>query len=152
LRFYRLLSELAADRVVLLSTHIVEDVAVLCPRFAVIRSGRLVANTTPSAARRAIDGMIYEGTISGEHYEQLVADPGRCVTQAYLVEGRCNRVRVYEPEGSPPAGFAPVASTLEDAYLVSIKTGGLPSGGEWLTDWSGNGSALPHAQDERGGA
>jgi ABC-2 type transport system ATP-binding protein len=152
LRFYRLLSELAADRVVLLSTHIVEDVAVLCPRFAVIRSGRLVANTTPREARRAIDGMIYEGTTTGEHYEQLIADPARCVTQAYLVEGRWNRVRVYEPEGSPPAGFAPVASTLEDAYLVSIKTGGLPSNGELLTDWSGNGPALPHAEDERGGA
>ena len=52
LRFYRLLSELAADRIVLLSTHIVEDVAVLCPRFAVIRHGRLVANTTPGGARR----------------------------------------------------------------------------------------------------
>ena len=39
LRFYRLLSELALDRVVLLSTHIVEDVAQLCPRFAIIRQG-----------------------------------------------------------------------------------------------------------------
>src|SRR6516164_7405582 len=47
MRFYRLLSELAADRTVLLSTHIVEDVAVLCPRFAVIRGGRLLAVTTP---------------------------------------------------------------------------------------------------------
>src|SRR5206468_10370598 len=43
LRFYRLLSELAVDRIVVLSTHIVEDVAVLCPRFAVIRDGRLLA-------------------------------------------------------------------------------------------------------------
>ena len=66
LRFYRLLSELAADRIVLLSTHIVEDVAVLCPRFAVIRGGRLIANTTPSEARKAIEGTIYEGTISAE--------------------------------------------------------------------------------------
>ena len=39
LRFYHLLAELAEDRIVLLSTHIVEDVAVLCPRFAVIRAG-----------------------------------------------------------------------------------------------------------------
>ena len=51
LRFYRLLSELAADRTVILSTHIVEDVAVLCPRFAVIRGGRLLAVTTPAEAR-----------------------------------------------------------------------------------------------------
>ena len=68
LRFYRLLSELAADRIVLLSTHIVEDVAVLCPRFAVIRHGRLIAYTTPSEAREAIEGTIYEGTISAEQY------------------------------------------------------------------------------------
>ena len=125
LRFYRLLSELAADRIVLLSTHIVEDVAVLCPRFAVIRSGRLVANTTPSEAREAIEGTIYEGSIPAESYEELEADPAQCVTQAYLVEGR-NRVRVYEPKGTPPGGFAPVAPTLEDAYLVSIRTGSLP--------------------------
>src|SRR4029079_1853007 len=45
LRFYHLLAELAQDRTVILSTHIVEDVAVLCPRFAVIRSGRLIART-----------------------------------------------------------------------------------------------------------
>ncbi len=61
LRFYRLLSELAESRIVLLSTHIVEDVAVLCPRFAVIRQGRLIANTTPGMARRAIAGMIHRG-------------------------------------------------------------------------------------------
>jgi ABC-2 type transport system ATP-binding protein len=68
LRFYRLLSELAADRIVLLSTHIVEDVAVLCSRFAIIRSGRLIANTTPRRAREAIEGTIYEGSISADNY------------------------------------------------------------------------------------
>ena len=104
LRFYRLLSELAEDRIVLLSTHIVEDVAVLCPRFAVIRQGRLIACTTPGEARKAIEGTIYEGRVPAEMYERLLADPGRRVTQAYLVEGR-NRVRVYQPEGDPPPGF-----------------------------------------------
>jgi ABC-2 type transport system ATP-binding protein len=125
LRFYRLLSELAESRIVLLSTHIVEDVAVLCSRFAVIRQGRLVANTTPGAARRAIEGMIYEGTVAGSSFDRLLAEPDRHVTQAYLVEGH-NRVRVYQAEGDPPSGFAPVAPTLEDAYLVLIKTGVLP--------------------------
>ena len=52
LRIYRLLAELAEDRIVLLSTHIVEDVAVLCTRFAIIRQGRLVTCTTPAEARR----------------------------------------------------------------------------------------------------
>jgi ABC-2 type transport system ATP-binding protein len=126
LRFYRLLSELAEDRIVVLSTHIVEDVAVLCPRFAVIRQGRLIASTTPAEARRAIEGTIYEGTVAAELYERLLADPGLHITQAYLVEGR-NRVRVYQPDGDPPPGFAPVAPTLEDAYLVLMKMGGFPA-------------------------
>lgn len=124
-RFYRLLSELAEQRIVLLSTHIVEDVAQLCPRFAIIRQGRLVADTTPEQALQAIEGSIFEASITAASYQQLVADPKRCVTQAYLVGGS-NRVRVYQPDGEPPAGFTPVDATLEDAYLVVIKIGGLP--------------------------
>jgi ABC-2 type transport system ATP-binding protein len=155
LRFYRLLSELAADRIVLLSTHIVEDVAVLCPRFAVIRSGRLIAYTTPVEARKAIDGTIHEGTISADSYYGLLADPERCVTQAYLVEGR-NRVRVYQPEGEPPEGFVDVAPTLEDAYLVAIKTGRLDGLDRGVTSWPGaaavahNGAEPRSAIAERG--
>jgi ABC-2 type transport system ATP-binding protein len=128
LRFYRLLSELAEERIVLLSTHIVEDVAVLCPRFVVVRHGRLVANTTPRQARRSIEGTIFEGTVEAGSYDQLLADPDRCVTQAYLVEGR-NRVRIYEPEGEAPPGFAPVIPSLEDAYLLLIKGRSLRSSG-----------------------
>lgn len=118
LRFYRLLSELAADRTVILSTHIVEDVAVLCPQFAVIRAGRLLAVTTPAEARDSLAGTIFEGTVEPDAYEALRRD--RCVTQAYLVEGR-NRTRVYETDGSPPPGFVPVVPTLEDAYLVLMR-------------------------------
>jgi ABC-type multidrug transport system ATPase subunit len=123
IRFYRLLSELAQDRIVVLSTHIVEDVAVLCPQFAVIREGRLIALTTPSEAREAIAGRIFEGTVSAEELPALGAE--NMVTQALLVEGR-NRARIYEPLGAPPAGFAPVKPTLEDAYLVLMRLGVLP--------------------------
>src|SRR5882672_9235018 len=63
LRFYHLLAELARDRIVLLSTHIVEDVSVLCPRFVLIRAGRLVAETTPAEARGALEGTIYESSV-----------------------------------------------------------------------------------------
>jgi ABC-type multidrug transport system ATPase subunit len=159
LRFYRLLSELAKDKVVLLSTHIVEDVAVLCPRFAIIRDGRLIANTTPGEARKAIEGTIHEGTISAEYYDKLLADPQRerSITQAYLVEGR-NRVRVYQPEGGSPDGFTPVPPTLEDAYLVAIKTGRLNGLDVSIAPWSaaaavstnGNGPDFKPARVEGG--
>ncbi|HEY8021794.1 MAG TPA: ABC transporter ATP-binding protein [Thermoanaerobaculia bacterium] len=118
LRFYRLLAELAEERIVLLSTHIVEDVAVLCPRFAVIRKGKLVAETSPGAARGAIAGKIFEGRVAASELDAL-ARVGQ-VTQAILVEGQ-NRVRIYEPTGVPPAGFEPVPATLEDAYLLLMQ-------------------------------
>ena len=124
LRFYHLLSELAVDRIVLLSTHIVEDVAVLCPRFAVIRAGRLLAVTSPSEARAAIRGHIFEGMVSVEDLPRLRAE--RTVTQALLVEGR-NRARIYEPTAAPPDGFVSVPVTLEDAYLVLMRLGGFPT-------------------------
>jgi len=117
-RFYRLLAELAADRIVILSTHIVEDVAVLCSRFAVIRAGRLLAVTTPGDARAALAGHVFEGTVAPDALAQLHRE--RTVTQAILVEG-VNRVRVYEADGAPPAGFEPVAATLEDAYFVQMR-------------------------------
>jgi len=125
LRFYRILAELAEDRTVILSTHIVEDVAVLCPRFAVIREGRVIARTTPSSARAAIEGAMFEGRVAAGDLERLARE--QVVTQAILAEGR-NRVRVYAPGGAPPDDFEPVAATLEDAYLVLMHRGAALAG------------------------
>ena len=119
LRFYRILAELAADRIVLLSTHIVEDVAVLCPRFAVIHKGRLVALTSPTEARQAIAGKIFEGHIGAEELAEIHRRRLR-VIQSVLVEGK-NRVRVYQPDGSSLLGFEPVPANLEDAYLLRVQ-------------------------------
>jgi ABC-2 type transport system ATP-binding protein len=122
-RFYRLLAELAEKRTVLLSTHIVEDVAVLCPRFAVIRNGQVVAETSPTEARRMLAGTIFEGAVAVADLETLQRT--RRVTQAVLVEGR-NRVRIHEPSREVPAGFEPAVPTLEDAYFVLMH--GKPNG------------------------
>jgi ABC-type multidrug transport system ATPase subunit len=126
LRFYHLLAELAENRIVVLSTHIVEDVAVLCPQFAVIRGGQLVARTTPRAARAALQGTIFEGTVPPAELPAL--RERRHVTQAVLVEGR-HRVRVHEPEGRAPEGFDGVTPTLEDAYLVLMRSSPSAPGG-----------------------
>ena len=58
----------------------------------------------------------------------------QCVTQSMLVEGK-PRVRIYVRDGSPPAGFTPARTTLEDAYLVLMRTGGhgMPARGERAT-------------------
>ena len=118
LRFYRLLSELAVGRLILLSTHIVEDVATLCPKFAVIRKGKLVAMTTPKNARENLKGRIFEGVVEQPELENLRNEYH--VTQAMVYEG-ANKVRIYLEQGSAPVGFESVPPTLEDAYFISMK-------------------------------
>ncbi len=119
-RFYRLLAEMSAGRIVLLSTHIVDDVSTLCPRLAVIRAGEVVADTTPTAARDSVDGLIYEGFVADAQLPAF-AESHRVIS-AVLVEGRTNRVRVFvAASASAPASFTRSTSTLEDAYLVLMR-------------------------------
>jgi ABC-type multidrug transport system ATPase subunit len=118
LRFYRILAELAERCIVVLSTHIVEDVATLCPRFALLSHGRIVADTSPTQARESLIGKIFEGSVSASEAADLTAR--HAVTQAVLVEGK-NRVRVHEPSGRAPVGFVAVEPTLEDAYFVLMR-------------------------------
>jgi ABC-2 type transport system ATP-binding protein len=124
-RIYRLLSELAKSRIVILSTHLVEDVAVLCPRFAVLRAGRVVRLTSPSGARRELDGCTFEGIVNEEELRAIYAKYN--VTQAFLVEGKMH-VRVYLNDGNPPSGFASVPPTLEDAFFLMMTSAGQGGG------------------------
>ena len=118
LRFYRILAELAEERIVLLSTHIVEDVAVLCPRFAIIRDGELVKHTTPGEARSEIAGRIFEARVPRGELARVERE--HHVTQSILVEGE-NLVRIYAEGGHPPLGFEPTTASLEDAYLLAMQ-------------------------------
>ncbi len=127
IRFYRLLAELAEDRTVLLSTHIVEDISVLCPRVAIMSGGRFVADTTPAEARDGLAGTIYQGAVAQEELAQV--ERRHRITQAILIEGR-NQVRIHLPEGEAPEGFEPVPPTLEDAYLLLAKANGAGGSGD----------------------
>lgn len=118
LRFYHLLSELGQDRTVILSTHIVEDVAVLCPRFAVIQQGRVLAETSPSDAMAQLEGRLFEGVVSPAGMSEFSRN--HLVTQSVLFEGH-HRARICVSKGAPPEGFQPAAPTLEDAYFVIIR-------------------------------
>ncbi len=114
-RFYRILAELGRDRIVLLSTHIVEDIATLCPRFAVIRGGRCVTSGGTADARRRLDGRVHEGIVSLDALDRLRAS--HRVTQAVLVEGSMFRTRVQGDANQRPDGFTTVPPTLEDVYF-----------------------------------
>jgi ABC-2 type transport system ATP-binding protein len=115
LRFHHLLAELAETRTVVLSTHLVEDVATLCPRFAVLRFGRVLLDGTPEQARRAIPGRVAEGLVERDALDALRRTAR--VTQHLLFEGR-HRVRLHVPDGPLPPGFVEVPARLEDAYML----------------------------------
>lgn len=119
LRFFHLLADLARHRPILFSTHLVEDVAALCPRFALILSGRLVGVFSPDEARKALEGKIFAGNLDPRC---LPDRPGElCLIKHSLVEGR-SLIRLFAAKGALPTELAPelvpAAPTLEDAYLV----------------------------------
>ena len=63
LRVYRLFGELAEDRTVMLSNHIVEDVAVRCPPVAVTCTRRVIAESTRTEEKTALTGSMFEGAV-----------------------------------------------------------------------------------------
>jgi len=112
-RFRNLLSELAGDRIVILSTHIVSDVEASATSIALISLGRLVIHDSPEALLRSVEGRVWEVVVASA---QLPA-----VRQRYLTSSASHRsdgVHVRLVSEAPPGRSAMAAlPTLEDAYL-----------------------------------
>lgn len=117
LRLYQILATIAEDRIVILSTHNVDDVSFLCSKFAVISDGKIISSTTPVAAISEIEGTLLEGEASTNQLPQIAKD--HRVVRAIVVAGQ-NRIRIQSGDGPTPAGFRPVNATLEDAYLLMM--------------------------------
>jgi ABC-type multidrug transport system ATPase subunit len=114
-RFHNLLAELAdEDTTVILSTHIVSDVATLCVRLAIMRAGEIVAAVGVRAALAEIDGAVWEAAVAREEVPALKARLR--VISAQAAAGRV-RLRVYAQGGRPGADFSPATPTLEDYYF-----------------------------------
>jgi len=115
-RFRNLLSDLAGERIVILSTHIVPDVESVATDLVIIDRGRLVAHEPPESLLAAVDGKAWQWTVpSGE----LGA-----VRERFQVSGTLRRsdgVEVRAVAAERPTGDArAVAPTLEDGYLWRI--------------------------------
>lgn len=115
-RFRNLLADLAGERVVLLSTHIVSDVESTASAIAIIAQGRLLVHTTPERLLDSVREKVWETPVSAE---QLTA-----YRQCFVLSGVQRRdgqlmARLVAPE-APAAEAARVAASLEDAYLYTI--------------------------------
>jgi ABC-2 type transport system ATP-binding protein len=116
-RFLNLLSELGENAVVILSTHIVEDVSELCQRMAIIREGRILLETEPQAAVRALRGQVWQREVPRE--ELAAFEAAHPVIATTLAAGR---TMVHVHGAAPPdPSFEPVEPDLKDVYFTVMK-------------------------------
>lgn len=115
-RFLNLLSELGENSVVLLSTHIVEDVSELCTRMAIIDRGEILMEAEPLAVIEGMRGRIWRKVI--EKSELAALEREQAVLSTKLLSGR-TLVRVYS-DRTPGAGFEPAEPDLEDVYFGAM--------------------------------
>ena len=112
-RFLNLLAEIGEDVVVILSTHIVEDVAELCPNFAIIADGELRYAGKPEAVITTLRGKIWRRVTTRAELPALQKELR--VISIRLITGR-PVVHVYHP-GAPGPDFEAVEPSLEDVYF-----------------------------------
>ncbi|MFD4907912.1 ATP-binding cassette domain-containing protein [Kitasatospora purpeofusca] len=118
-RFRNLLSTLAEDRVVLLSTHIVSDIESVAGDIAVLAGGRLLRRGSPEELLRGQAGRVWEVLVDAGS----VAAVQQHFVVSRMVRAGDGRVRLrLLADGQPTAGAVPVAPDLEDAYLGLVRS------------------------------
>jgi len=114
-RFLNMLSALGETAVVILSTHIVEDVSELCSHMAIIEQGRIKLEAEPIAAIKSLEGRIWRRLI--ERAQLAEYQQRHRVVSTKLLGGR-TLVKVLSDE-SPGEGFEPAEPSLEDVYFAA---------------------------------
>ena len=115
-RFLNLLAEIGENVVVILSTHIVEDVAELCPRMAILAGGRIVADGAPTELTQRLQGRVWRKTIGRDELEPLRASHQVIATR---LSGGRTVVHVLA-EAAPGDGFSLATAGLEDVYFATL--------------------------------
>ena len=115
-RFLNLLAEIGENVVVILSTHIVEDVADLCPAMAIIAGGRIVTTGAPETLMRELDGKIWTKTVATSDLEALKAKYTVISTRLYA--GRT--VAHVLSDTDPGDGFTAHQGGLGDVYFATL--------------------------------
>ncbi|MBM3442316.1 MAG: ABC transporter ATP-binding protein [Bacteroidetes bacterium] len=115
-RFHNILSEIGEQVIVILSTHIVDDVRSLCNRLVVMNNGSILLEGTPASTVEAIQGKIWSMAVEKTdftHYRQTMRVISHHVSEGKMV------VHVYADE-RPEEGFEQAAASLEDVYFSTI--------------------------------
>ena len=115
-RFLNLLAEVGENVVIILSTHIVEDVTDLCPRMAVLAGGKIQLEGAPVELTHALEGRVWRKAI--EKADLAAQQASRNVISTRLFAGR-TVIHVLS-DTNPGDGFEPAPGGLEDVYLATV--------------------------------
>ena len=116
-RFHNLLADIGEETVVILSTHIVEDVSDLCSDMAIMGEGKILANGKPAEVIARLEGSIYSKII--DRSELKAHESNYQVLFSTLVGGR-TRIHIMSEE-DPGDGFAATQVSLEDVYFSTLR-------------------------------
>ena len=117
-RFLNLLSSIGRDVIVILSTHIVEDVRELCNRMAIISNGELLLEGAPVEALETLSSRIWSKLVTFE--SELTTLEAQLQIVSVQLLGGAHEVRIYS-ETDPGSGFRPVDANLEDVYFLNME-------------------------------
>ena len=117
IRFRNLLVELSKDRIVIFSTHIIEDISSSCNQVVVINKGELKYFGDPSDMVEMANGKVWQFNIDKTEFEKVL---DKSLVIHHIQEGDTIRVR-YLSVGQPYEGAVEVEANLEDAYLCLLK-------------------------------
>lgn len=113
IRFRRLLADLAGERIVILSTHIVSDVASIASKIVIIKEGQLITEETPEDLLKKLDGKVWVAIVKSEHASAM--------EEKYIVSNTVRRAEGFElriiSDKKPTENAKPSPATLEDCYL-----------------------------------
>lgn len=116
-RFNTLLSDISEDIIIILSTHLVEDVRNLCSQMAIIKKGHVISQGTPSDYLEQLNGKLWSKAISKEELPTL--ESHHQIISKQLVE-RVMHITIHADDC--PAGFTETTPTLEHAYFTHLNT------------------------------
>jgi len=115
-RFNNLLAEIGTTRVVILSTHIVEDVADLCSRMAILVDGRIVSVGTPGVLIAGLAGKVWTRAVDAEELPGLRKQFALISTR---LRGGRTLIHVLS-DTAPDPRFEPAAADLEEVYFSTL--------------------------------
>jgi ABC-2 type transport system ATP-binding protein len=122
LRFLNLLAELGQQAVVILSTHIVDDVSELCSRMAIINRGEIRLEADPLSAIAALRGRVYQRAVDRGELQSY--NDRYAVISTKLFAGR-TMIRILA-DVAPGDGFEPADPSLEDVYFAAMRAAPVP--------------------------